>query len=124
MQYIHIRTYCSVTLQQQKALLSQCDCCMMVNCCHYMMNLTVKGIVGVTFCKSLGIAVCVVSYPFYPFGLSFSVCLLCLQGSVSLFVTTTMKCQIKQFKSATTTECRLSSRSCHQRVNICTEMYY
>lgn len=45
------------------------------------------------FSKSLGIAVCVVSYSFYLLNWAFSVCLLCVRYSVSLFVIRTMKCQ-------------------------------
>lgn len=51
-----------------------------------------KGVVEVCS-KSLGIAVCVVSYSFYFLNWAFSVCLLCVRYSVSLFVIRTMKCQ-------------------------------
>ncbi len=99
-------SFVSIMLQQQKALLShQCDNRMMITC-HCMMDLTSKGIVGVTFFKSLGIAVCVVSFLFILLNGAFlSVC--CVYSILSVCLLKQQQSVRLKIKSATIAKCRL-----------------
>ena len=73
---------------------------------HRTMDLTSKGIVGggITFFKKSWRCCSRCFLSFYPVELSFSVCLLCVQYSVSLFVTTI--------------ECQTEIKTCHRKSSV------